>query len=184
MSSVSSKKAAVKGSAAKGQWICEKTAKADDLDIHRKEQKNKMSDYYDRKEQMEEIFKMIGGREFFCELNAARIPFFFIAAVENTENKTGYFCEAITPGAMGIRLTEDKFADHLNIQNQGFVTVLKSEPIPSDAQGQKAGGRSGSKIGDSTFSTDKGAKTNKNDSLTASELFDAMIKTVVLHKNS
>ncbi len=31
---------------------------------------------------------------------------------------------------MGIRLTNDKFADHLNIQHQGFVTVLES-PTPA-----------------------------------------------------
>ncbi len=60
------------------------------------------------KEQMKEIFETKGGRAFFNELNAAGIPFFFIAATENTEDKTDYLCETITPGAMGIRLTDDK----------------------------------------------------------------------------
>lgn len=79
------------------------------------------------KEQMKEIFETKGGKAFFNELNAAGIPFFFIAATENTEDKTDYLCETITPSAMGIRLTDDKFADHLNIQHQGFVTVLESQ---------------------------------------------------------
>ncbi len=57
---------------------------------------------------MKEIFETKGGRAFFNELNAAGIPFFFIAATENTEDKTDYLCETITPGAMGIRLTDDK----------------------------------------------------------------------------
>jgi len=87
-----------------------------------------MSDTYDMKKQMEEIIKTKGGKEFFYELNASRIPFFFVAAVKNTEDKTEYFCEAITPGAMGIHLSEDKFKDHLNIQNRGFITVLDSDP--------------------------------------------------------
>ena len=37
-----------------------------------------MSDIYNMKEQMKEIFKTNGGKSFFCELNAARIPFFFV----------------------------------------------------------------------------------------------------------
>ena len=88
-----------------------------------------MNDQYDMKEQMKEIFETKGGKAFFNELNAAGIPFFFIAATENTEDKTDYLCETITPGAMGIRLTDDKFADHLNIQHQGFVTVLESQTL-------------------------------------------------------
>ena len=96
-----------------------------------------MNDQYDMKEQMKEIFETKGGKAFFNELNAAGIPFFFIAATENTEDKTDYLCETITPSAMGIRLTDDKFADHLNIQHQGFVTVLESQtPHPgSDSFG-------------------------------------------------
>ena len=86
-----------------------------------------MNDQYDMKEQKKEIFETKGGKAFFNELNAAGIPFFFIAATENTEDKTDYLCETITPSAMGIRLTDDKFADHLNIQHQGFVTVLESQ---------------------------------------------------------
>jgi len=80
------------------------------------------------KEQIKEIIKIKGGKEFFYELNASRIPFLFIAATKNTEDKTEYFCEAITPGAMGIHLSDDKFVDHLNIQNHGFITVLDHGP--------------------------------------------------------
>lgn len=50
-----------------------------------------MNDPYDMKEQMKEIFETKGGKAFFNELNAAGIPFFFIAATENTEDKTDYF---------------------------------------------------------------------------------------------
>lgn len=91
------------------------------------------------KEQMKEIFETKGGKVFFNELNAAGIPFFFIAATKNTEDKTEYLCETITPGAIGIRLTDDKFADHLNIQHQGFVAVLKSQTPPPGVKGQASG---------------------------------------------
>ncbi len=136
-----------------------------------------MSDIYNMKEQMKEIFKTNGGKSFFCELNAARIPFFFVAAIENTEDKTEYFCEAITPGTMGIHLSEDKFADHLNIQNHGFIAVLDPNLISPGIQGQKPGGETGIQSGGSVLPADKEPEADKSGDVTASGLLGLMIKS-------
>ena len=136
-----------------------------------------MIDIYNMKEQMKEIFKTNGGKSFFCELNAARIPFFFVAAIENTEDKTEYFCEAITPGTMGIHLSEDKFADHLNIQNHGFIAVLDPGSTSSGMQGQEPGGESGIQSGGSVLPADKEPEADKSGDVTASGLLGLMIKS-------
>lgn len=136
-----------------------------------------MSDIYNMKEQMKEIFKTNGGKSFFCELNAARIPFFFVAAIENTEDKTEYFCEAITPGTMGIHLSEDKFADHLNIQNHGFIAVLDPGSTSSGMQGQEPGGETGIQSGGSVLPADKEPEADKSGDVTASGLLGLMIKS-------
>ncbi len=136
-----------------------------------------MSDIYNMKEQMKEIFKTNGGKSFFCELNAARIPFFFVAAIENTEDKTEYFCEAITPGTMGIHLSEDKFADHLNIQNHGFIAVLDPGSTSSGMQGQEPGGETGIQSGGSVLPADKEPEADKSRDVTASGLLGLMIKS-------
>ena len=136
-----------------------------------------MSDNYNMKEQMKEIFKTNGGKSFFCELNAARIPFFFVAAIENTEDKTEYFCEAITPGTMGIHLSEDKFADHLNIQNHGFIAVLDPGSTSSGMQGQKPGGETAIPSGGSGLPADKEPEADKSGDVTASGLLGLMIKS-------
>ncbi len=96
-----------------------------------------LSNCYNLKEEMKEIIKEYGGKNFFNELNAARIPFFFAAAVENTEEKTEYLCESITPNAMGIRLADDKFADFLDIRNHGFVTIPSFDAASHSTQGLK-----------------------------------------------
>ena len=136
-----------------------------------------MSDIYNMKEQMKEIFKTNGGKSFFCELNAARIPFFFVAAIENTEDKTEYFCEAITPVTMGIHLSEDKFADHLNIQNHGFIAVLDPGSTSSGMQGQEPGGETGIQSGGSVLPADKEPEADKSRDVTASGLLGLMIKS-------
>lgn len=136
-----------------------------------------MNDNYNMKEQMKEIFKTNGGKSFFCELNAARIPFFFVAAIENTEDKTEYFCEAITPGTMGIHLSEDKFADHLNIQNHGFIAVLDPGSTSSGMQGQEPGGETGIQSGGSVLPADKEPEADKSGDVTASGLLGLMIKS-------
>ena len=138
-----------------------------------------MSDIYNMKEQMKEIFKTNGGKSFFCELNAARIPFFFVAAIENTEDKTEYFCEAITPGTMGIHLSEDKFADHLNIQNHGFIAVLDPGSTSSGMQGQEPGGETGIQSGGSVLPADKEPEADKSRDVTASGLLGLMIKSSI-----
>ncbi len=96
-----------------------------------------MSNNFNLKEEMKEIIKSHGGKQFFNELNAARIPFFFAAAVENTEEDTKYLCEVITPNSIGRLLTNDKFADFLNILNNGFVTVPSFEAASMSIQGLK-----------------------------------------------
>ncbi len=136
-----------------------------------------MIDIYNMKEQMKEIFKTNGGKSFFCELNAARIPFFFVAAIENTEDKTEYFCEAITPGTMGIHLSEDKFADHLNIQNHGFIAVMDPGSTSSGMQGQEPGGETGIQSGGSVLPADKEPEADKSGDVTASGLLGLMIKS-------
>ena len=136
-----------------------------------------MIDIYNMKEQMKEIFKTNGGKSFFSELNAARIPFFFVAAIENTEDKTEYFCEAITPGTMGIHLSEDKFADHLNIQNHGFIAVLDPGSTSSGMQGQEPGGETGIQSGGSVLPADKEPEADKSGDVTASGLLGLMIKS-------
>ena len=97
-----------------------------------------MSDnLYDMNAAMKEILKAHGGQQFFRELNAARIPFFFVAAVANTEKETEYYCEAITPGSMGLKLADDKFADFLDIRNEGFVAVPSIDLTSEGAQALK-----------------------------------------------
>lgn len=92
---------------------------------------------YDLNAAMKEILKAHGGQQFFRELNAARIPFFFAAAVANTEKETEYYCEAITPGSMGLKLADDKFADFLDIRNEGFIAVPSTDLTSEGAQALK-----------------------------------------------
>lgn len=142
-----------------------------------------MNDRYDMKEQMKEIFETKGGKAFFHELNAADIPFFFIAATGNTEDKTDYFCETITPGSMGIRLADDKFADHLNIQHQGFVTVLESPSPAPEVKGQDFGEETGTSA-NSVPPAGKGSAAGERGEVTASELLNAAIKNMILEQSS
>ena len=138
-----------------------------------------MVNNYNMKKQMEKLIQTKGGKAFFRELNMARIPFFFIAAIENTEDKTEYFCEAITPGTMGIHLSEDKFTDYLNIQNHGFIAVLDPNLISSGIQGQKPGGETGIKSSGSVFPADKDPEADKSGGVTASGLLGLMIKSSI-----
>ncbi len=92
----------------------------------------------------------------------------FIAAIENTEDRTEYFCETITPGTMGIRLSEDKFADHLKLQNHGFTMVLDIDP--SEKTGNKSSG--------TVSPTDKELKAGKSDNVTTAALLDSMIRSL------
>lgn len=147
-----------------------------------------MNDYYDRREQMKEILKTQGGKDFFKELNAAGIPFLFIAATANTENKTEYFCESITPNAMGICLTDDKFADLLNIRNHGFVAVPEFSLVSANAEGMGQGEKPDDK-NDDIVPAAKGRRTGsannrKNDDVTDLDILDAVIKSVILQQPS
>lgn len=120
-----------------------------------------MSDFYNMKEEVKEIVKTHGGKEFFSELNAARVPFFFTAAVENTAEKTEYLCEAITPNSMGINLTEDKFADFLNIRNHGFVTIPSFDAVSPSVQGLRLFQEAEQEQKQAFYSQDVLAKFNK-----------------------
>lgn len=97
--------------------------------------------------------------------------------------KTEYFCETITPGAMGIRLTDDKFADHLNIQHQGFVTVLESPTPAPEVKGQDLGEETGTRIS-SVFPAEKETTTKESGKVTASELLNVAIKNIILEQAS
>ncbi len=92
---------------------------------------------FDLSAELPKIMKENGGQQFFRELNAARIPFFFAAAVKNTAKETEYYCEAITPGSMGLQLADDKFVDFLDIRNNGFVAVLSTDLTSEGAQALK-----------------------------------------------
>lgn len=142
-----------------------------------------MSEQYNMKAQMKEILEAKGGKAFFNELNAAGIPFFFIAATENTEDKTDYLCETITPGAMGIRLTDDKFADHLNIQHHGFVTVLESPTPAPEGKGQNPTEETGTST-NSVRPVGKESAAGERGEVTASELLNAVIKNMLLEQAS
>lgn len=120
-----------------------------------------MSDFYNMKEEVKEIVKTHGGKEFFSELNAARVPFFFTAATENTAEKTEYLCEAITPNSMGISLTEDKFADFLNIRNHGFVTIPSFDAVSPSVQGLRLFQEADQGQGQTFYSQDVLAKFNE-----------------------
>ena len=120
-----------------------------------------MSDFYNMKEEVKEIVKTHGGKEFFSELNAARVPFFFTAVVENTTEKTEYLCEAITPNSMGISLTEDKFADFLNIRNHGFVTIPSFDAVSPSVQGLRLFQEAEQGQGRTFYSQDVLAKFNE-----------------------
>lgn len=146
-----------------------------------------MNDYYDMREQMKEILKSQGGKDFFKELNAAGIPFLFIAATANTEDKTEYFCESITPNAMGIYLTDDKFADLLNIRNHGFVAVPEFSLVPANEEGMGHGEKPEDKDDDIALE-EKGRRTGgannrKNGDVTDLAILDAVIKSVILQQS-
>ena len=78
---------------------------------------------------------------------------------------------------MGIHLSEDGFADHLNIQNHGFIAVLDPGSTSSGMQGQKPGGETGIQSGGSVLPADKEPEADKSRDVTASGLLGLMIKS-------
>ena len=81
---------------------------------------------------------------------------------------------------MDICLTEDKFADHLNIQNHGFITVMDSNLVSSKAQKQKLSRKTSSSV----LPEEKGSETKESGNVAVSGLLDAMIKTVIRQQTS
>lgn len=61
-------------------------------------------------------------QELALKCRIANIPCFITVAVTNTENETEYINEAVTPYSVGLKLTDDKIVDHINVFN-GFRTV-------------------------------------------------------------
>ena len=78
---------------------------------------------------------------------------------------------------MGIHLSEDGFADHLNIQNHGFIAVLDPNLIFPGIQGQKPGGETGIQSSGSVLPADKEPESDKSGGVTASGLLGLMIKS-------
>ena len=78
---------------------------------------------------------------------------------------------------MGIHLSEDGFADHLNIQNHGFIAVLDPNLIFPGIQGQKPGGETGIQSSGSVFHGDKEPESDKSGGVTASGLLGLMTKS-------
>ena len=76
-----------------------------------------------------------------------------------------------------IYLSEDKFADHLNIQNHGFIAVLDPGSTFSGMQGQEPGGETGIQSGGSVLPADKEPEADKSRDVTASGLLGLMIKS-------
>lgn len=70
------------------------------------------------------------------ECQARGVPFYFTACIANTQ-KDGcvYVSEAIVPEANGIRLPENHFAQHVNV-DLGFDTVLPREKYMKAAEGE------------------------------------------------
>lgn len=123
-----------------------------------------------------------GAQAFAADENGFSLPNKPYAAAHKGSNpdfKTEYFCEAITPGTMGIHLSEDKFADHLNIQNHGFIAVLDPGSTSSGMQGQKPGGETGIQSGGSVLPADKEPEADKSGGVTASGLLGLMIKSAI-----
>ena len=77
---------------------------------------------YDKKAAYEEkIAPMMTTVESLCkELN---IPFFFTAAVANSERDTEYVNESRSALPMGVVLTDDKIVDHLKVCS-GFRAII------------------------------------------------------------
>ncbi len=76
-----------------------------------------------------------------------------------------------------IYLSEDKFADHLNMQNHGFVAVLDPNLISPGIQGQKSGGETRIQSSGSVLPADKEPESDKSGGVTASGLLGLMIKS-------
>ena len=78
---------------------------------------------------------------------------------------------------MGIHLSEDGFADHLNIQNHGFIAVLDPNLIFPGIQGQKPGGETRIQSSGSVLPADKEPESDKSGGVTASGLLGLMTKS-------
>lgn len=61
-----------------------------------------------------------------CE--ARNIPFYATACIANTKDGSSYHSEAFVPEASGIKLKDDRFVKHVNV-DLGFDTVLHRESM-------------------------------------------------------
>lgn len=66
--------------------------------------------------------------ELIMKCRIAKIPCFISIAVGNTSDSTAYINEAVTPNSLGVKLTDDKISQHINVMN-GFKTVPYSENL-------------------------------------------------------
>jgi len=77
---------------------------------------------------------------------------------------------------MGICLSDDKFADHLNIQNHGFTTVPAINPVSQGAQGQDPGGEPGIMGSGGVLPADERTEADKRDNMAVLGLLDLVTK--------
>ena len=69
--------------------------------------------YQKEKEYREKIAPLLKEIKIQCELN--KIPFFFIAAVANSEKGTKYVRDGLMTGSHSIHLANDEFEKHLGV---------------------------------------------------------------------
>ena len=99
---------------------------------------------FDKQKEFEMIEKKLNEIRILC--NRAEIPFIWVAAVRDDEEKTDYrvtldenmdgtpldpakyACHALVPGSMEIKLKDDKIKDIVKVLN-GFKVVAKDNPI-------------------------------------------------------
>lgn len=102
---------------------------------------------FDKREEFHMIDDKLKEIRIYC--NRLQIPFIWVAAVYDNGNETEYrvavdenkqienaeekpyICQGLTPGSLGISLTDDKIRDIIKVLN-GFKVVNSENPLPFD----------------------------------------------------
>lgn len=82
---------------------------------------NKPTTYDKKAAYQEKVAPLMASVEALCK--ELSIPFFFTAAVANTDRDTEYVTEGRSALPMGIMLTDDKIVDHLKVCS-GFRAIV------------------------------------------------------------
>lgn len=102
---------------------------------------------FDKRKEFSMIDDKLKEIRIYC--NRLQIPFIWVAAVYDNGNETEYrvavdennqiedveekpyICQGLTPGSLGISLTDDKIRDIIKVLN-GFKVVNSENPLPFD----------------------------------------------------